>query len=115
MEFRLAYNIDENSMFPAIRQIHPLMQKPVSELIDYCRELRTVDKIIVFGSSIRRDCNSYSDLDIYVEGSDIRKVYNFESSENIDIDVLCPAIVSKGSSLERDILEGIVVYAKEVD
>lgn len=47
-------------------RVHPLQQKKVQIIISNLRQQKEVEKIIVFGSSVRRDCHVGSDVDIYV-------------------------------------------------
>lgn len=60
--------IDEE--YQNINCIHPLKQKDVLEIVKSAEQDKHVQEIIVFGSSVRFDCNSYSDIDILVTRDD---------------------------------------------
>ena len=58
--------------------IHPLQQRAVDDLIDYIEhdsQLKcSLDYVIIFGSSITFDCNSWSDLDVackFIDDTDL--------------------------------------------
>ena len=55
--------VDKNS-FRGVNRIHPIKQKMVSEIVKAARNDAEVSRIIIFGSSIRYDCDVTSDLDI---------------------------------------------------
>ena len=50
------------SSFSHVNRIHPIKQRMVKGIVDAAREDKAVRKIIIFGSSIRYDCDITSDL-----------------------------------------------------
>ena len=53
--------------FSGVNRIHPLKQREVKEIVDTARTDEAVRRIVIFGSSIRYDCNETSDLDICID------------------------------------------------
>lgn len=53
--------------FKNINHIFPTQQADVARMIDVCKEIPNIKKIIVFGSSVTPLCNPWSDIDIYFE------------------------------------------------
>lgn len=58
--------IDRTS-FKNVNRIHPIMQKSVKEIVEAARKDKEVERLIIFGSSIRYDCDITSDLDICID------------------------------------------------
>lgn len=113
---RYAYNITEDDIFYNIDRIHPLMQKPVSELVRYCSKVPGVRCVVIFGSSVTDHCNSYSDLDAYVGGVKIRALRDFEPSIPIAMDLFADDNISPTSALAKEIERtGVIVYGTDLD
>lgn len=53
--------------FQKVNKIHPLKQKMVKDIVDVAQNDEYVNKIIIFGSSTRYDCDITSDLDICID------------------------------------------------
>ena len=53
--------------FNHVNRIHPIMQADVSKIVQAAREDKAVKRLIIFGSSIRYDCDITSDLDICID------------------------------------------------
>ena len=53
--------------FQNIEKIFPTKQKAVSQMVDLCRTIPNIRKVIVFGSAVTAGCNPWSDIDIYCE------------------------------------------------
>lgn len=53
-----------------VDRIHPLKQKEVGEIIECLSLDDNVLYIVIFGSSADFSCNSYSDIDVYVQLKD---------------------------------------------
>ncbi|SFI01167.1 Nucleotidyltransferase domain-containing protein [Selenomonas ruminantium] len=48
-------------------RIFPTQQEAVAEMIEVCKKIPNIRKIIIFGSSVTPECNPWSDIDIYFE------------------------------------------------
>lgn len=53
--------------FLNIKRINHLKQEIVSNIVSAAKEDPMIKRIIVFGSSIRNDCNDNSDIDICID------------------------------------------------
>jgi len=62
--------------FENCEYIHPLQQRKVSELVNYLKDNENVNKIIIFGSSVTNSCHNYSDVDIYLDLKENKRVIN---------------------------------------
>lgn len=51
--------------FRGIKHVHPLQQEDVSLIVDACRKVPDVKRVILFGSSVTARCCVTSDLDLY--------------------------------------------------
>lgn len=60
-------SIVEDTAFRHVNKIHPIKQRVVKEIVDAARSDQEVERIIIFGSSIRYDCDITSDLDICID------------------------------------------------
>ena len=65
-DWRLSTIVDKNS-FKYVNRIHPLKQRIVKEIVAAAKIDPYVKRIIIFGSSIRYDCDISSDLDICID------------------------------------------------
>lgn len=78
--------------FTNVNKIHPLKQKAVKEIVAAAREDPAVRRLIVFGSSIRYDCDNTSDLDICIDW--VKACYDNDG-------VLCPFTVNMRNTISR--------------
>ena len=53
--------------FLNINRIFPTQQEHVAKLIEVCKDIPNIKKIIIFGSSVTPLCNPWSDIDVYFE------------------------------------------------
>jgi predicted nucleotidyltransferase len=53
--------------FKNIHRIFPTQQVEIAKMIDVCKNIANVKRIIIFGSSVTAQCNPWSDIDIYFE------------------------------------------------
>lgn len=53
--------------FKNIHRIFPTQQTEISKMIETCKGIPTVKRIIIFGSSVTAQCNPWSDIDIYFD------------------------------------------------
>ena len=97
--------------YPGIHWVHPLKQKAIEELIAHVeKNFLDVEAIVVFGSTVNGNCNTFSDIDIMIVGDADRKYY---SPDNDVYDVHHADSIHRDSALWKAIEEeGLVVYAK---
>lgn len=69
--------------FQDCNRVHPLMQKRVQTILQNLSQDTNVKKIVLFGSSIEFRCNSYSDIDLYIEK------YNHDKPLEKDYEIDC--------------------------
>ena len=65
-EWKFNKIVSEDS-FLNVNRVHPIKQKQVKQIVEAARNDEYVKKIIIFGSSIRYDCDITSDLDICID------------------------------------------------
>ena len=53
--------------FKNIHRIFPTQQNEIVKMIDVCKNIPNIKRIIIFGSSITAQCNPWSDIDIYFD------------------------------------------------
>ncbi len=97
-----------------VSKIHPLKQRQVNDLINFLKGYNSVNKIIIFGSSITNRCHTGSDLDFYVE-----------LDENINLNKAISSVISNydywnnftvDSRLLNEIQKkGVLVYERKND
>jgi len=112
--------------FTDVNLIHPLKQREVKEIVDAARMDENVRRIVIFGSSIRFDCNEASDLDICIDWSkdcydaegvllpftrNMRKVISAATKGKAD--VLNYAYLD-GTAVKEAVQEGVLVYEHDV-
>lgn len=96
--------------FMGIEHVHPLQQKKVRELVDHFSENPAIRRVILFGSSVEKNCTIDSDIDIYVESDSyehlLKKAFHFP------IDRITPDMLTE--RLRDEISKkGVVVYERE--
>lgn len=114
------------SSFNSVNRIHPIKQKVVKDIVDVARSDKAVRRIIIFGSSIRYDCDVTSDLDICIDWvencydedgilkpftNNMRKAISLITKGHADVvnfDYL------DGTVVEDGVKEGITVYEHNV-
>ena len=53
--------------FKNIHRIFPTQQAEIAKMIDVCKAIPNIKRIIIFGSSITPQCNPWSDIDIFFD------------------------------------------------
>lgn len=93
-------------------RIHPLKQRDVSKLITAVQTDSHIIGIIIFGSAIRFDCHSASDLDVLLIRNDSQLKINASLSEvNSELDIIFNAKL--GKHLKNEISKtGVIVYRR---
>lgn len=56
--------------------VHPLQQKRVAELVEHLKNDNNVNAIVIFGSSVTSRCHTESDVDIYCDITEKKRVIN---------------------------------------
>lgn len=81
------FDVLDGVEFQCCNRVHPLMQRRVQSILNSLKEDTNVKKIVLFGSSIEFRCNSYSDIDLYIEKYDHEKPLekNFEVDCEVDL------------------------------
>lgn len=124
-DWKFSKIVDEDA-FMNVNRIHPLKQKNVKEIVEAARDDKAVKRIIIFGSSIRYDCDITSDLDICIDWNEacydedgvlkpftknMRKIIASVTKGNSDV-------VNYGylddSVVKSAVMEGVVVYEYNV-
>lgn len=112
--------------FMNVNRVHPLKQELVKNIVIEAKKENVVKRIIIFGSSIRYDCDITSDLDICIDWmmdcydekgvllpftKNMRKFISLETKGRADVvnyDYL------ENTVLEEAVKEGVVVYEYHV-
>lgn len=98
-----------------INRIHPLKQRDVNCLVESVKNDCHILGVIVFGSAVRFDCHSQSDLDILIVRDD--KELRIDSSLediNSELDIIFSSRL--GVRLEKEIAQtGVIVYRRKED
>lgn len=83
--------------------IHPLQQKRVAQLIEHLKNDNNINMIIIFGSSVTSRCHTDSDVDIYCDINEKKRVINkyldfpYDLITNFSVDdILYNEICEKG-------------------
>ena len=112
--------------FSNVNRIHPLKQREVKEIVDSARTDEAVRRIVIFGSSIRYDCNETSDLDICIDWN--RDCYDADgvllpftrkmrkaisAATKGKADVVNYAYLD-GTNIKEAVLGGVMVYEHDV-
>lgn len=73
----------------------------ISNILKIVKDIKCIDKVYIFGSSVREDCQDASDVDIAVVGDFINK-YDWLHSK--DADVLYNSLLDFDDNQEYDII-----------
>lgn len=95
-----------------VNHIHPLKQHDVARLISAAKKDSHILGIIVFGSAVRFDCHSLSDLDVLVIRDDSKIQFNASLDQvQSELDMIFNAKL--GERLKEEIANtGVLVYPK---
>lgn len=101
-----------NMLFQNIEYVHPLKQEDIYKIITAWQPDKNVKKIVIFGSAVRFNCNSYSDIDLYAELEDPNRIPKIPYSKVMsEVDLLYD--VPKESNIWKSISrDGIVVFER---
>ncbi len=96
-----------------VNRIHPLKQRDVGRLIEAVKKDMHIQAVIVFGSAVRFDCHSGSDLDVMIIRDD-RKFAIDSPLDGIESEMDIIFSAHLGSRLEEEIAKtGVIVYRRE--
>ena len=93
-------------------QIHPLKQRDVASIVECAKNDKNIKRLLIFGSATRFDCNSYSDIDLFVERDDNKLKSPVDYSKVLsDVDVIYG--FKCGKTLKDEIEKtGVEVYRR---
>ena len=106
------FDIVTDQTFYNINRIHPLKQRDTLNFINAASLDPHIQGLIVFGSAVRFDCHSGSDLDILVIRDDKQLTIN-SSLDNInsELDIIFASKI--GPRLKEEIARtGVIVYER---
>lgn len=109
------FDIVANPGFENINHIHPLKQQDTARFIEAVKNDRHILAVIIFGSAVRFDCHSLSDLDILVvrDDDELKIGSNLDGIES-DLDIIFSSKL--GKRLEKEIARtGVIVYRRNED
>lgn len=107
-----AWKICVDHPFKNCDKVYPFQQKKVAKLIDAMKSDANIKRIIIFGSSVTDRCHAGSDVDVFVELSENKKlafpafdfVYDLWTNFTVS-DEMMDEINDKGVTVyERDIV-----------
>ncbi len=106
------FEILSDFQYENVNRIHPLKQRDVFELIKAVENDSHIIGMIVFGSAIRFDCHSMSDLDILIIRDDSQLKINSSLSEvKSELDIIFHTKL--GNRLKTEISKtGVIVYRR---
>lgn len=116
----------QEDAFLSVNHIHPIKQRMVKDIVDVARLDSNVKRIIIYGSSIRYDCDITSDLDICIDWTNdcydadgVLKPFTQNMRKTISqvtkghADVVNYSYL-KGTIVEEAVKEGVTVYEYNV-
>lgn len=106
------FEILSNLNYENINHIHPLKQQDVSNLITAVTEDSHIIGMIIFGSSVRFDCHSGSDLDVLIIRDDSKLTIDASLTSVIsELDIIFNTRL--GERLAAEIAKtGVIVYRR---
>ena len=99
--------------FRNIERIFPTKQEAVSRMVDLCKTLPNIRRVIIFGSAVTAGCNPWSDIDIYFETDTPLKKYPVVLGD--DVFDNWSNFTAEGELLEEIRKKGVVVYERGRD
>jgi hypothetical protein len=117
--------VRENSRIINLDKINLLKRDLVMDILYSIKDYSFIDKIIIFGSSIRDDCRKDSDLDIAIKWSEecfdedyvlksftlpVYEIISMKTKGNNDV-----IPIGYEGNLKEDIEKGVIVYNNETN
>lgn len=96
--------------FMNTNKVYPIQQKKVRELIDDITNNSKVNRIIIFGSSVNDNCHIGSDVDIYVETNEEKKLINKQFDFEYDLWTNNTVDIRLKNEIDR---KGVIVYERD--
>lgn len=95
------FPVMEGVSFEKANRVHPLMQARVEKLIHHFHQDKNISKMVLFGSSLDFRCDSFSDIDLYLEKHEKEKKLWQLPELDCEVDIITD--LSLDSSLYREI------------
>ena len=106
------FPVKEGVDFVYCTHVHPLMQNRVQKILTELKKDRNVQKIVLFGSSLEFRCDSFSDLDLYLEKKDPGLSLENEPESDCVVDLVMD--LDHASSLYQEIdRTGLLLFDRE--
>ncbi|MCC8046387.1 MAG: nucleotidyltransferase domain-containing protein [Clostridiales bacterium] len=106
------FPITDGVSLPDANRIHPLMQKRVDTLVRALIKDKNICRIVLFGSSLEFRCDSYSDIDLYIEKYDPDK--KIEHFPDLDCSVDIVSNLAHTSRLYQEIdRTGLLLFDRD--
>lgn len=106
------FEVQNNLQYENVNHIHPLKQKDVFRLIEAVKRDIHIIGVIVFGSAVRFDCWSWSDLDLLIIRDDLKLRIDAPLSDiKSEMDIIFSARL--GDRLKEEIRNtGVIVFRR---
>lgn len=104
------FEVFSDCCYENANHIHPLKQRDVSKLIEAVKSDEHIKEVIIFGSAVRFDCNSFSDLDVLLvrDDSELKIDGSLDRVES-ELDIIFSS--KTGGRLKEEIAQtGVPVY-----
>lgn len=99
--------------FENINHIHPLKQRDIASIIESVKDDIHIIGIIIWGSSVRFDCHSTSDIDLLIIRDD-NKMQIDGNLENVQSELDIIFNCKLGRRLQEEIAQtGVIVYRRK--
>ena len=82
------FPVKKEVKFKKANRVHPLMQLRVEKLIHSFYKDENIKKLVLFGSSLEFRCDSYSDIDLYIEKYDREKKLEYVPELDCEVDIV---------------------------
>lgn len=82
------FPIMEGISFSNANRVHPLMQGRVEKLLQELEKDQNIHRVVLFGSSLQFRCNSFSDIDLYIEKYDSEKKLAHFPELDCEVDII---------------------------
>lgn len=106
------FEIVSDLQYENVNRIHPLKQRDVSLLIQDIQNDPHITGMIVFGSAVRFDCHSMSDLDVLIVRDD-QQIRIDASLSNIQSELDLIFHSKLGERLKKEIQKtGVIVFRR---
>ena len=95
-------------------KIFPVQQHSVELIVEHAAKIPEVEKVIIFGSSVRQTCNPWSDIDAYVIGCTQKEWGRVNLPRGKKQDIWFEDEIPETEPILKNIRrEGVCVYEKD--